>query len=77
MGDDALVAVHERLEAVAGDVGRVVFVASADPGVKHVGALEELGAVGPGISEVTVTPESLSSLRNAIANDRTNDFDAL
>ena len=34
-------------------------------------------SVGPGISDVTVTPVSFSSLRSASANDCTNDFDAL
>ncbi|WP_243422561.1 hypothetical protein [Micromonospora globispora] len=34
-------------------------------------------SVGPGISDVTVTPVSLSSLRSASANDWLNDFDAL
>jgi hypothetical protein len=34
-------------------------------------------SVGPGISAVTVTPVSLSSLPEASANDCTNDFDAL
>jgi hypothetical protein len=34
-------------------------------------------SVGPGISELTVTPVSSSSLRRASANDCTNDFDAL
>lgn len=34
-------------------------------------------SVGPGISEVTVTPLSFSSLRTPSANDCTNDFEAL
>src|SRR4051794_23878306 len=34
-------------------------------------------SVGPGISDVTVTLVSFSSLRSARANDCTNDFDAL
>jgi hypothetical protein len=76
-GDGALVAGHERLEAVAGDVGRVVLVAGCDLRVKHVGALEELGVRRAGISDVTVTPVSFSSLRSASAKDCTNDFDAL
>src|SRR4051812_190168 len=47
--DDALLAGHERLEAVACHVGRVVLVVGADLGVEHVGALEELGVGGPGL----------------------------
>lgn len=34
-------------------------------------------SVGPGISEVTVTPVSFNSLRSASENDWMNDFDAL
>ena len=34
-------------------------------------------SVGPGISDVIVTPLSYSSLRSASANDCTNDFEAL
>ena len=34
-------------------------------------------SVGPGMSDVTVTPVSSSSLRSASAKDCTNDFDAL
>src|SRR4051812_19441021 len=43
MRDDALLAGHQRLEAVARDVGRIVLLARADLRVEHVGALEELG----------------------------------
>jgi hypothetical protein len=34
-------------------------------------------SVGPGISDVIVTPVSFSSSRRASANDWTNDFEAL
>ena len=34
-------------------------------------------SVGPGMSDVTVTPVSSSSLRSASAKDCTKDFDAL
>src|SRR4051794_40751657 len=47
-GDDALLAGHQRLEAVTGYVGRVVLVVGADLGVEHVGALEELCVGRPG-----------------------------
>src|SRR4051812_30461004 len=40
--DDALVPVHERLEPVTRDVGRVVLLARADLGVLEARALEEL-----------------------------------
>src|SRR3954449_2350572 len=43
MRDDALLAGHQRLEAVLRDVRRVVLVVRADLRVEHVGALEELG----------------------------------
>jgi hypothetical protein len=34
-------------------------------------------SVGPGMSDVTVTPVSFSSFRSASANDCTKDFEAL
>ena len=76
-GHDALVAVHEPLEAVAGDIGRVVLL-PAPIFVSTMSARSKNSvSVGPGMSDVTVTPVSSSSLRSASAKDCTNDFEAL
>src|SRR3954454_19512978 len=47
-GDPLLLALHQRLEALLRDQGRVVLLARADVGVQHLGPVEELGVGGPG-----------------------------
>ena len=41
--DHVAFALHHRLEAVLGDVGRIVLLVRPDLGIQHVGALEEFG----------------------------------
>jgi hypothetical protein len=67
-------AVQHGLEADARDFRRVCFFALAHVGVQHVRAFEELVSVGPGMRQLTVTPESLSSLRKAIENESRKAF---
>jgi hypothetical protein len=50
VADDALLAGHQRLEPVAGHVGRIVLGTGAELGVLQVGALEELGVGRAGLN---------------------------
>ena len=75
-GDDVVLASHERLEAVARDIGGIVLLVGTNLVSSMLARLKKLVSVGPGCRAVTVIFVSFNSFRSASAKERRNAFDA-
>ena len=71
---DAAVAAHRRVEAVSGDIGRIVLLQLTRDRFVQPGSFENAVSVAPGIRHVTVTPLSSSSDRKANENESMKAF---
>jgi hypothetical protein len=63
--DDISFAVHHGVKADLGDLGRIILLCLSDRGAMRSARLKNSVSVAPGIRQLTVTPVSFNSSRNA------------